>query len=290
MTTTNKQVQSKTLKASRKRSNRQRMTAARKRELMRKFHIMFDYDNTLGLTEAPAFKACCMVINATLVSKNVATIKLFTPESLMKRFVGYSFRRMITELAAEHGFSFDEGMSEELAGEIFRPELEILVKKEEMAVIAQLATDIKPCPGANEALARLADIEKSVVSSSAERRVRACLNGAGQEGFFQQDRIFSAANYKSSKPDPLVYLEALKALDLKAHFALAIEDSTTGARAAIGAGITVIGYLGAYPVEEHAHIRAELKKLGVKHVMVTYGQIERIVGKIAVERFGHLVD
>jgi HAD superfamily hydrolase (TIGR01509 family) len=285
MTTTNKQVQTTPLKKSRK-----RISAAQKRELMRKFHIMFDYDNTLGLTEEPAFKACCNVINSTLVSKHVDASKLFTPESLMKRFVGYSFRRMITELAAEHGFSFDEGMSEELDGAIYRPELEILVKKEEMAVITQLATDIKPCPGVNAALARLHDIEKSVVSSSAERRVRACLKGAGQEEFFRSDRIFSAANYKSSKPDPLVYIEALKAQNLDPHFTLSVEDSTTGARASIGAGVTVIGYLGAYPYHEHASIRVALKKLGVQEIMSDYDEIEDVVGRIAVKRFGHLID
>jgi len=275
MTTTNKTT-----------IRRKRFTAEQKRELMRLFHIMFDYDNTLGMTEAPAFEACCGVINATLLAKGVAASKLFTPESLMKRFVGYSFRRMITELAAEHGFGFDAGMSEKLEGEDYRPELEILVKKEEMAVIAKLATDIKPTDGVNELLARIADIEKSVVSSSAERRVRACLKGAGQDGFFQTDRIFSAANYKSSKPDPRVYLEALAAMGLIAHDCVAVEDSLTGARAAVGAGITVIGYLGAYPVEEQAHIRKAMRKLGVKLIITDWNQFETTLAKLAVQRFG----
>jgi HAD superfamily hydrolase (TIGR01509 family) len=269
-------------------SRHKRLTAAQKRQLMRMFHIMFDYDNTLGLTEAPAFKACCGVINATLSSKGVAAAKQFTPESLMKRFVGFSFRRMITELAAEHGFSFDEGMKEVLEGEDYRPELEILVKKEEMAVIAQLATDIKPTDGVNELLARIADIGKSVVSSSAERRVRACLKGAGQEGFFETDRIYSAANYKSSKPDPRVYLEALSGMGLNVHHCVAVEDSLTGARAAVGAGITVIGYLGAYPVEEQAHIRKDMRKLGVKVIITDWSQFEAALAKLAVQRFGAL--
>ncbi len=275
MTTTNKTT-----------IRRKRFTAEQKRELMRLFHIMFDYDNTLGMTEAPAFEACCGVINATLTAKGVAANKLFTPETLMKRFVGYSFRRMITELAAEHGFGFDAGMSEKLEGEDYRPELEILVKKEEMAVIAKLATDIKPTDGVNELLARIADIQKSVVSSSAERRVRACLKGAGQDGFFETDRIFSAANYKSSKPDPRVYLEALAAMGLIAHDCVAVEDSLTGARAAVGAGITVIGYLGAYPVEEQAHIRKAMRKLGVKLIITDWSQFETALAKLAVQRFG----
>ncbi|CAN5390850.1 hypothetical protein BH10CYA1_BH10CYA1_47380 [soil metagenome] len=268
---------------------RKRFTAEQKHVLMRLFHIMFDYDNTLGMTEAPAFEACCAVVNATLTVKGVAANNLFTPESLMKRFVGYSFRRMITELAAEHGFGFDAGMTEKLEGEDYRPELEILVKKEEMAVIAKLASDIKPTDGVNELLAHIADIEKSVVSSSAERRVRACLKGAGQEGFFETDRIFSAANYQSSKPDPRVYLEALAAMGLIAHNCIAVEDSLTGARAAVGAGITVIGYLGAYPVEEQAHIRKAMRKLGVKVIITDWSQFEAALAKLAVQRFGAVV-
>jgi len=164
--------------------------------MKKKPHLLFDYDNTLGLTEYPAFTACSRVVNETLQSKGVDF--RFTAETLMARFVGYSFRRMITELAAEHGFTFDENMSERIEGEIYRPELEVLVMREEVAVIAQLATDIQPTHGVNELLGRLTAYDKTVVSSSAERRVRACLAGAGQTGFFPQDHVFSAANYKSS--------------------------------------------------------------------------------------------
>lgn len=267
-------------------TRRKRLTAEQKRELMRKFHFMFDYDNTLGKTEKPAFEACCGVINATLTDKGVAAQHLFTPESLMKRFVGYSFRKMIVELSAEHGFTFDAGKVENIEGEDYRPELEILVKKEEVAVIAKLATDIEATDGVLDLLARITDFEKSVVSSSAERRVRACLKGAGQEGYFQTDRIYSAANYKSSKPEPRVYLEALAGMGLEAHNCLAIEDSKTGAQAAISAGITVLGYLGAYPKHEQAHIRKAMRAIGVKVFITDWTQFEAAVTRLAVKRFG----
>lgn len=258
------------------------------RALARRFHLMFDYDNTLGKTEYPAFTACCQVVNETLREKGVDESKMFTTETLMARFVGFSFRRMITDLAREHGFSFDANRSEVIDGEIFEPELEVLVKHEEVAVINKLATDIQPTDGVNALLASLADFEKSVVSSSAERRVRACLKGAGQEGFFQTDRVFSAANYKSSKPDPLVYLKALEAMNLNAEECLAIEDSKTGAKAAIDAGITVIGYLGAYEPEEQDHLRAVLSELGVKVIINDWSEFDAAVEELALERFGAL--
>lgn len=245
----------------------------------RKLHLLFDYDNTLGLTEYPAFTACCKVVNNTLESKGVAF--RFTTETLMARFVGYSFRKMITELAAEHNFTFDANASEVIDGETFEPELEVLVKHEEVAVIAQLATDIKPTAGINALLERLGDYDKSVVSSSAERRVRACLKGAGQTDYFPTDQVFSAANYKSSKPDPLVYLKALEALGLTAADCVAIEDSKTGVLAACAAGIKVIGYLGAYPEHEQAELSKTLSDAGACVIISDWSEFEAALAAVS---------
>lgn len=221
-------------------------------------HLLFDYDNTLGLTEKPAFTACCAVVNKTLKVKGVS--ELFSVESLMKRFVGYSFRKMITDLSVEHNFGFEEG------------ELERLVAEEVDAVVEKLASEIQPTAGVNELLATLSgDYKLAVVSSSALRRVKACLAGANQADFFGE-RIFSAAHYGSSKPDPRVYNEALKALGVEAKDCLAIEDSRTGAMSAIGAGIPVMGYLGAYASEEHEEITRALKAVGVKVIIKDWSE------------------
>ena len=224
-------------------------------------HLLFDYDNTLGLTEVPAFTACCGVVNSVLTSKGVNV--QFTTESLMARFVGYSFRKMINELAVEHKFAIADA------------ELEQLVLDEENAVIAKLAVDIQPTKGAVSLLQRLVGkFNLSVVSSSALRRVKACLKGAGEESFFGE-QVFSAATYKSSKPDPRVYIEALKALGITADQALAIEDSRTGALAAVAAGITVIGYTGAYPEHERDHLTQVLLAAGCVTVIHDWADFDK---------------
>lgn len=254
--------------------------------LIAKLHLLWDYDNTLGLTEFPAFTACCKVVNQTLESKGVDF--RFTTESLMARFVGYSFRRMITELAEQYQFGFDDTMTEVINGVTVYPELEILVQREVDAVVAQLAKDIKPTSGVNPLLARLLDAgyQMSVVSSSAEVRVRACLKGADQEGFFPTDQIFSAANYKSSKPDPRVYLEALKALGLEASDCVAMEDSKTGVLAARAAGILVIGYVGAYPEHEHEEFTKVLLAAGAFVVIKTWDEYEAVLAELELSRVG----
>lgn len=229
-------------------------------------HVLFDYDNTLGMTELPAFTACCTVVNKTLESKGVET--RFTTESLMARFVGYSFRRMATELAAEHNFTFADG------------ELDMLVADEVDAVVARLAVDIQPTPGANALVASLVGrFDLSVVSSSALRRVKACLLGAGQDSFFGE-QVFSAACYNSSKPDPKVYIEAMKKLGVAAANCVAIEDSKTGTLAAVGAGITTIGYTGAYPEHEREELTALLLASGCVSVINDWSELEAAIAAL----------
>lgn len=223
-------------------------------------HVLFDYDNTLGMTELPAFTACCTVVNKMLASKGVAL--QFSVKELMSRFVGFNFRRMASNLADEHKFTFNDG------------ELDQLVADEVDAVVAKLAVDIQPTPGVNALVASLIGrFNLSVVSSSALRRVLACLKGAGQEGFFGE-QVFSAACYGTSKPDPTVYLEAMKKLGITVDDCIAIEDSKTGAEAAFRAGITCIGYTGAYPEHEREELTQVLLAAGCVAVFADWSEFE----------------
>jgi len=64
-----------------------------------------------------------------------------------------------------------------------------------------------------------------------------------------------------AKPRPTLYLEALEALDVEAHDAVAFEDSPNGAAAAKAAGIYVVGIPNAVTrdlgLEEHADLVLE---------------------------------
>ena len=97
-----------------------------------------------------------------------------------------------------------------------RPRFESYREKEETAVIAKLEAKAQPCIGATQVLEELQRVQKyglAVVSSSALPRVRACIKKAGQDRYFREDHIFSAATSlkkPTSKPDPAVYLHACK--------------------------------------------------------------------------------
>jgi HAD superfamily hydrolase (TIGR01509 family) len=207
----------------------------------------------------------------------------------MERFVGYSFRRIAQDLAAEHKFVFGTiSVSQDNAAALQRhygvkvtpgmsfDELEFLVKLEEDAVIAKLAKDVKPTQGVEAAIAWLsANYGVAVVSSSALRRVIACLKAIGVDKFFGE-KVFSAASLAvpSSKPDPAVYLHTLKVLGVRAKDCIAVEDSKTGVLAAVAAGIPVLGYVGALAVEAQAERSRVLREAGVFDVISDWSHLE----------------
>lgn len=202
--------------------------------------VLFDCDDTLVASEALAFSACCAVVNETLSANGVS--KKFTASELKERFVGKTFRSIVFELSGEYGFSVAEA------------ELERLVLEEEDRVIAKLESEVEPTPGVSDVLSRLhGQHTLAVVSSSAIRRVKACLTKTGLDRFFPEGRIFSAASSPScptSKPNPAIYLHALKTLGGTADEYIAVEDSKSGVLAAVRAGIKVVGYIGAVAASE----------------------------------------
>lgn len=60
------------------------------------------------------------------------------------------------------------------------------------------------------------------------------------------DAVASAEDVANGKPAPDVYVRALEALDADPDTSVAVEDSTTGAKAAKAAGLRCIGYTGVH--------------------------------------------
>ncbi|HEY9784328.1 MAG TPA: HAD family phosphatase [Candidatus Obscuribacterales bacterium] len=225
--------------------------------------FLFDCDGTLVGSEDLAFEACCALVNEVLENKGVS--ERFTPKSLMQSFVGCSFRRMITILSEKHAFTVEAD------------ELESLVKEEEDRVIEKLLAEVEPCPGVNDVLARLTGkVDLAVVSSSALRRVRACLTKADQDRFFAAEHVYSAANSlpkPTSKPDPAIYLHAIADLGTTADLCVALEDSRSGVMAAAAAKLYVIGYVGSFPAHEREARARQLMECGAAFVINEWSEL-----------------
>ncbi|KAG5983228.1 hypothetical protein E4U55_000518 [Claviceps digitariae] len=225
--------------------------------------LLFDCDNTLVLSEELAFEACADLINQICAERGIE--KTFTGESLITEFVGQNFRGMLTTLQQQNDIK------------ISSKDMEKYVLMEEDAVIAKLEASLKPCPGVIEQLQEVAALNKyqlAVVSSSALRRVKVSLEKVGISHFFKgpdgEDLVYSAATSlkkPTSKPDPAIYLHALKTLGKRPGETLAVEDSKSGTLSASKAGIRTIGYVGPYAEEKKVEMWEILRKSGAVAIM-----------------------
>lgn len=89
--------------------------------------------------------------------------------------------------------------------------------------------------------ARTHDLKAAFVSGTSADSLDALLAGFGGPQALGLDLVTSGAD-GAPKPDPALYLYALKTLDLNAKDVLAIEDNRAGVDAAKAAGIKVLAY------------------------------------------------
>ncbi|KLU88386.1 hypothetical protein MAPG_07373 [Magnaporthiopsis poae ATCC 64411] len=236
--------------------------------------LLFDCDNTLVLSEELAFEGCAELINEICKTKGLDILP-FSGETLIKEFVGQNFRGMMGTLQKQHGL------------QLTPDELETYVKREEDVVIAKLKSSLRPCAGVEAELKRLGGgsnkYTMAVVSSSALRRVQASLDKAGFSPYFG-DRVYSAATSidpPTSKPDPAIYLHAMKQLGVRPEECVAIEDSRSGTLSAARAGIKVVGYVGPYAEDLRPMMEKTLLEAGAVVVMRDWAEFPACLDKIA---------
>ncbi|KAK0674110.1 putative phosphatase [Cercophora samala] len=235
--------------------------------------ILLDCDNTLVLSEDLAFEGCADLINEIATAKKVPLPQPFTGPSLITEFVGQNFRGMMVSLQKRYSFSMTDD------------ELDDYVRREEDVVIAKLKEKLVPCVGVDavlEKLAREGKYKLAVVSSSALRRVKASVEKVGQDKYFGED-VYSAATslpVPTSKPDPAIYLHAMKVMGKRAEECIAVEDSKSGTLSGTRAGIKVVGYVGPYPDGEKEHMEKVLTEAGAVVVMRDWSEFEGVLEKI----------
>jgi len=234
--------------------------------------LLLDCDNTLVLSEELAFEACAQLCNEILESHEIPD--RYTGPQLMNEFVGQNFRGMMVSLKAKYKYEMDDD------------ELQKYVTMEEDRVIKNLKEKLKPCIGVDEQLEKIAKDKKYkmyVVSSSAHRRVKASIEKVGYNKYFTDNMIYSAATSlpkPTSKPDPAIYIHAMKELGVKAEECVAVEDSKSGATAASRAHIKCIGYVGSYEPEKQDQMAELLKGCNCAPIMKDWSEFPGMMDKI----------
>ena len=229
--------------------------------------LLCDADGCLFPSEEPAFVASTAVTNRLLEHLGIA--RRFDPDALQAYAVGKNFRATALELATAHETALDPD------------DLERWVQDEKTAVVAHLREVLRPDPAVLEPLTRLAGrFELALVSSSALERLDACLVAAGLADLFPPAVRFSAEDslpVPTSKPDPAVYALAGRELGVDGTDAVAIEDSTTGARSAVAAGFPVVGNLTFVPGEARAERAGALRAVGAEALIGSWGELEQLL-------------
>ncbi|KAF2010233.1 HAD-superfamily hydrolase-like protein [Aaosphaeria arxii CBS 175.79] len=215
-------------------------------------YILLDCDNTLVQSERLAFEACAELTNEVLEKHGLEA--RYTTDQLLEDFVGHNFRGMLKGLQTKHNFTLSD------------EELEDFVQRELGAVTRKLSQKAIECPGVTEQLNLLKEqgYPMSVVSTSAKSRVVASIEKAKIDHFFPNEHVYSAATSldpPSSKPDPAIYIHACKQLGVKPEEVVTVEDSKSGATAAMRAGIPCIAYVGIYGIEEGKEKMDEMAKV-----------------------------
>ncbi|YAF96615.1 MAG: HAD family hydrolase [Nodularia sp. CChRGM 3473] len=112
---------------------------------------------------------------------------------------------------------------------------------EKEALFRQLAPNLQPLPGFAELIAwtETHQLKRALVTNAPRLNAAFMLQVLGIKEAFHT--IVLADDCTAGKPDPEPYQVALNNLGIKAEQAIALEDSPSGIRAAVGANIRTIG-------------------------------------------------
>lgn len=113
---------------------------------------------------------------------------------------------------------------------------------------SRLARELSAIDGVAQAIAAI-DLPKAVVSNSRRKRVLASLSTTGLDARLDGAPVFTAEQVARPKPDSALYRLAAETLGTAPDRCLVVEDSVSGVTAAHGAGMTVIGFIGASHVQ-----------------------------------------
>jgi HAD superfamily hydrolase (TIGR01509 family) len=208
--------------------------------------IIFDCDGVLIDSEPIANR---------VFSEQLAGVGMhLTPEEVWHAFVGNSRDRCIEMAGAMRGKPLPAGFAQAW----------------DDALHAALDVEARPVEGIPELLGKL-PVPYCVASNGEPMHMRRGLAAAGLLPRFE-GRMFSAAEVAHPKPAPDVYLHAARVMGVAAGACAVVEDTPTGTRAGLAAGMRVFGYAAGA-----LNQRDELARLGAT-VFTRMAELPRLLG------------
>lgn len=214
--------------------------------------IVFDFDGVIADSE--------LIANRSLAESLTAIGLATTTQDCLRDYCGHNWsetaRRIETRLGAALPSDFREQYRERSR--------------------ARFARALTPVDGVGDFLERTAKFPRAIASSSSSEWLALALARMGLADHFGP-HLYSADGLARGKPHPDIYLAAAEGLGVEPSQCLAIEDSPIGARAAVVAGMTVVGLVaGGHIADREAH-GAQLSAVGVHFVTGSFEQLWRLV-------------
>lgn len=182
-----------------------------------------------------------------------------TVDDIAERFIGLSYRSMMTALHEQFGRPVPDRLNEAIQSE----------------VLDLFPEHLQPVAGITEFIDGL-ELPRCVASSSNLDRIQLSLAVTGLVDFFDPGHVFSAQMVKRGKPAPDLFLLAAERLGTDPAHCLVIEDSPHGVTAARAAGMEVVGFVGG------GHARPalvdRLKAAGAETIVHHADQLAELIG------------
>jgi len=183
--------------------------------------VIFDCDGVLVDSERICNQVFCGMLNEMGLPVSL--------EDMFEHFVGLSMAQCLARITEMHG----------------QPPPDTFVAELQQRTAIALKDQVTPIPGVIEALAALS-IPYCVASSGDHQKIRLTLGATGLLKHFD-GKIFSVADVANPKPAPDVFLLAAGTLGVRSSRCIVVEDTPTGVRAGIAAGMYVFGFCANTP-------------------------------------------
>lgn len=215
--------------------------------------IIFDFDGVIADSELLANR----VLAETVTGLGLPT----TVDDALDRYMGRRWPEVIAAIGEALGSPLPGGFGEALKA----------------ATLARFVTDLSEVQGATAFIRATAYLPRCIASSSSPDRLTLSLDRLGLVDDFA-GRVFSAEAVARGKPHPDIFLHAAAQLGVSPSACLVIEDSLSGVRAGVAAGMTVIGLCAA------SHIRAghaeRLMAAGAAHIATGWDEVAALLGRL----------
>lgn len=215
--------------------------------------VIFDCDGVLVDSE---------IVAARVLARELTAIGFpLTADDCASRYTGISMGSVLSRVEAEWGRS---------------PPVDF-VERVSAADAEAFRTELRPVAGARKVVRELAQ-PKCVASSGRLAKMRLTLSLTGLLPFLEP-HLFSAEMVARGKPAPDLLLYAAERMNFSPARCIVVEDSQAGVRAAVAAGMRVIGFAGgSHCAPGHD---ALLRAAGAPLVFTKMAELPRLLESVA---------